>query len=73
MNDDEHVECLNECMFSSVVYVNDLCIYACSSSNHFIQFLCIFMFMGLVSQMFNDTVASPSPVRGLVMLQVCFD
>ena len=31
--------------------------------------LCIFMFMGLVSRMFNDIVASSSPVRGSGTLQ----
>ena len=55
---------MNECMFASVVYDKQLCIYACSSSIHFSQFLGMFMFMGLLSQMFNVMVASSSPVEG---------
>ena len=54
---------MNECMFASAVY-DKLCICACSSSMHFIQFLGMFMFMGLLAWMFNVMVASSSPVGG---------
>ena len=54
---------MNVCMFASDVY-DKLCICACSSSMHFIQFLRMFMFMGLLAWMFNVMVASSLLVRG---------
>ena len=49
-----------QCLLSLVFYCS-----ACYTSMHFIQFLGMFMFMGLVSRIVNSMVASSSPVGGL--------
>ena len=54
---------MNECMFASAMY-DKLCIFACSTSMNFIQFLGMFMFMGLLARMFNFMVVSSSPIGG---------
>ena len=66
MNDDEHVECLNECMFASAVYVNDYASYhvLCSSNS----VLYMFIFMGRFARMVNGMVASSLLIGGSGML-----
>ena len=62
MNDDEHVECLNERMFSSAVYVKDYASLVRFIFKHF-----GFMYLhvhGASCLDVNDTVASSSPVGG---------
>ena len=52
---------MSECMFFFCCVLNN---YACFTSRHFVQFLCMHMFMGIVSWIVNGMVASSSPVGG---------
>ena len=67
MNYDEHVVCLNECMAFIPQNDNHVCMFNFSSI--FLQFICMYMFMGRFSRMVNGLVASSSSVEGLGMLQ----
>ena len=65
MNYDEHVECLNvwfcfRCMIT---------MYASLLQSILFQFLCMHMFMGLVSWIVKVLVASSPPVEGSGTLQ----
>ena len=66
MNYDEYVECLNVCFASTVCLI---IMHLCMFYFKLFQFLCMYMFMGLVSRIVNGMVASSSSVGGLRKLQ----
>ena len=66
MNYYEHVECLNVCFsFTVCLIIIHLCMFYFKA----FQFLCMYMFMGLVTRIVNGMVVSSSSVGGLGTLQ----
>ena len=54
-----------ECMVLILLYGNNVCMFYFKS----FHFLCMYMFMGLVSWIVNGMLASSSPVEGSGTLQ----
>ena len=63
----EHVVCLNEFMVLLSLNDNHVCMFYFSSI--FLQFICMYMFMGWFARMVNGLVAFSLPVGGSGTLQ----